>query len=97
MSTTFWPGTNVVKSQGNTFDWDTGQPSIFMSVRGVVANANGESASQVAARAVNRHERETGRSRGTIFGLSRASDKVAEEFQRQIALHKRRAPGHYRG
>lgn len=83
-------------SKGNAFCWDDGTPSIFMASRTFVANVNGESASQTAARAVQQFEATTGRSRGTVYGISRKSDAASEQFQ-LAARSKARAPGHYRG
>jgi hypothetical protein len=74
------------------------RPSIFATDRAFVPNQNGESASQVASRAVQEHEQRTGRSRGTVYGISKASDAAAEEFNHRVHLrNKGRAPGHYRG
>lgn len=76
----------------SAFHWrDDPRPSIFMSSRTFVANVNGKSASQTASQAVQRHEEETGRSRGTVFGISAKSDKAAEEFQRRIGARRRAA------
>jgi hypothetical protein len=85
-------------SKGNAFCWDDGTPSIFMGTRTFMANANGESVSQTAARAVHQFEQDTGRSRGTVYGISAKSEKLAEEFQHRVHVNsKGRAPGHYKG
>jgi hypothetical protein len=72
--------------------------SIFATDKAFTPNVNGESQSQTATRAVQDFEEKTGRSRGTVFGISKASDKASEEFQRRVHQRtKGRAPGHYRG
>jgi hypothetical protein len=98
MTSRYWPGTRIPRSSGNAFDVESrNEPSIFMAHRTFVANANGESQSQTATRAVQKFERQTGKSRGTVYGISKKSDAAAEEFQHRIAERKTRAPGHYRG
>lgn len=76
----YWPGTRIVKSRANAFDWQ-GEPSIFTG-RAFEANVNGESASQVASRSVERYEQRTGRSQGVIHGISQRADALiaAETF-----------------
>ena len=44
--------------------------------------------SGTASRAVQAFEDKTGRSRGTVFGISKKSDEKSEEFQRQIAMRR---------
>ena len=77
----YWPGTRIVKSRNNGFNWNTGEPSIFRG-RAFEANQHGESASQVASRSVERYELRHGRSQGVIHGISQRADALigAETF-----------------
>lgn len=78
-------------SKNCAFAWITGEPTAFSSDRGFAANRNGESTSQCATRTTLQHEIATGRSRGTVFGISKASDEAAEEFQHRIGQRNRAA------
>lgn len=81
-------------SKESAFAWLVNpRPSIFSGLRSFAVDDSGN-----ASRAVQRFEEETGRSRGTIYGISEASDKAAAEFQDRIAVRKKSRPaGHYRG
>jgi len=77
-------------SKGSAFCWITGEPSIFMADRSyTVASDKGESRSELATRVTREFELTHGRSRGSIFGISEAADKQAEEFARQKRLRRK--------
>ena len=80
MSGKFWPGTRIEKSTGNAFtDWQKGD-SIFTADKHFLPVASGQFGSQgrsrqaVATNTVMQFEKRTGRSRGTIHGLSATGD-----------------------
>ena len=71
-----WPGTTIVKSMNNDFtSWKDGEPSIFAAVKSMRPNKSGLSTSLTATQTVTAFQEETGRSRGTLRGLSRAADQ----------------------
>lgn len=85
----FTPGA----SKNNAFAWASPlRPSIFTE-RNFMAFKDGKSASDIATDAVKKRERESGISPGSIYGISKASDKACEEFQRRsLEKKKARAP-----
>ena len=38
----YWAGTNIRKSQGNSFDWNTGEPSFAIEMNKFLANKTTE-------------------------------------------------------
>lgn len=69
------------------FHWDTGEPSIFASDPHFrAASTTGKSLSATASDAVSRHVAATGRSPGSINGLSNRGDDLIEQgLARRIA------------
>jgi hypothetical protein len=70
------------------------RPSIFLDEgeRGFAADINGNSRSQVATASAVRFEKKTGRSMGTIGGISSAGDSKTEELNAHRA-RRRKASG----
>lgn len=77
-------------SKDTAFAWVTGEPSIFSRSRAFMVFETGRGASEAASVAVREHEERTGRSPGTVYGISEASDKRAAEFTVQKMARKRR-------
>lgn len=65
----FWPGTSIIRSQGNAFDWK-GAPSIFSRSLSFTATASGRTRSETVSESIARKAKRTGRNPGTITGLS---------------------------
>lgn len=83
----------------NAFNWKKDpRPSVFAADARFVANKHGKSVSQTASESQQEYEAKNGKSRGTVYGISKKSDEAAEEFTRrtQVKAGKSRAPGHYR-
>jgi hypothetical protein len=79
-------------SKDTAFAWMTGEPSIFSRSRAFMVFETGRGASEAASVAVREHEERTGRSPGTLMGLSKSSDEKSEEFTRRLmASRKARA------
>ena len=53
-----------------------------------IGREGGESRSALASKAVREYEETTGRSRGTVMGISSAADRATEEFRAKAALRK---------
>ncbi len=84
-----WPGTRIPRSQGNAFTlWRTEPGSVFTKDALFQSNKSGTTRSLVATQVQIKHEKTTGRSRGTVPGISAKSDAGSEEFNRRRAVKK---------
>jgi hypothetical protein len=64
-------------------------PTVFAADRSFTPNVHGESQSQTSARSVQEFEKKTGRSRGSITGISQKSDKAIDESRDLMAKRRR--------
>lgn len=62
-------------SKNNAFNWRTSEPSIFLQGKGFAVDATGLTKSQQMTMKVEQITKATGRSPGTISGMSPAGDK----------------------
>lgn len=69
----YWPGTRIVRSTGNSFDWNTGEPSVFSRDIQRQADQRDHSSRRVD------EARAQGKTLSTIRGLSRKADKRLED------------------
>lgn len=81
----FWPGTNIVKSTGNAFDWRN-TPSEMLLDRGQRMQSNGLTIGQTATRTREIAEQD-GKRFSVIAGISRKSDNRMASQQAPQKLH----------
>lgn len=68
----------MVKNPNSAFHWDNGESSIFADDARFLATKNGKSIAQTRSESVTRAIKDTGKSPGTIRGISRAERQAAK-------------------
>ncbi|MFN7610236.1 MAG: hypothetical protein ACK5QX_04770 [bacterium] len=70
--TCFWPGTNVPRSTGNSFDWQSMQgPSIFAQDRAFIPRSGWALTASTAASAARETAEMRGKEVATVAGIGR--------------------------
>lgn len=69
MTSIYWPGTQIVRSTNNAFDWNTGERSIFASLE-VTAKQEAIAAARIVRR------REQGDDTLSLHGVNKKADEI---------------------